>query len=141
MEQGRWNYVLPEYSAILSFIDSIFAELNMGLLIYHLEDPAEKSSLRLIYANREAANCTRDDLQRVVGKTIFEAFPRLAETDVAQIYLEVVNLKESRQLGIVAYHDPDIPPSEYSVKAFPMPNSCVGILFDKITDDRQAQDR
>ena len=46
-------YKLPEFSGILSFIDSIFAELNMGLFIYHLEDLDDPAKLRLIYVSHK----------------------------------------------------------------------------------------
>ncbi len=102
---------LPEFYSILGFVDSIFRALNMGFLIYHMEDLAEPASLRLIYANGEASRSTGADLQNMVGRRIFNAFPNLESTEVPGVFADVVNRKESR---------------------FPMPHDCVGVLFEKI---------
>ena len=77
---GEQFYESPDFAAILTFIDAIFSELNMGLFIYHVEDPTKIDSARLIYANKEASRCTGTDLRRMLGKQIFNAFPYLAET-------------------------------------------------------------
>ena len=39
MDRAISEFLLPEYSVIISFIDSILSEINMGLLIYHAEKP------------------------------------------------------------------------------------------------------
>lgn len=135
MAEGNSSYILPEYSAILSFVDAVFVELNMGLFVYHVEDPTAPSSLRLIYANREASRCTGADMQPLVGRRILEAFPQLATTDIPRTYLEVATQQQSRRVGVVQYQDDNLPPARYRVKAFPMPSDCVGILFERVHGD------
>ena len=127
---GRNYYVLPEYSAILSFVDSIFSEINMGLLIYHLEKPGDEKQFRLIYANREASRCTGADLQEMVGKLIFDAFPNLG--DLPGTFLEIAEKKEPQGLGVVDYEDEHLDRRKYRVKAFPMPSACVGVIFETL---------
>jgi hypothetical protein len=125
-------YELPEFSAILSFIDSIFSELNMGLLIYHLEDPGDVRTARLIYANRQASHYTGANLDVHIGKTIFDAFPYLEGTEVAKIYAEVATEGKARDVGVVEYEDEAVQAGRYATRAFPMPSDCIGILFDKL---------
>ena len=125
-------YELPEFSAILSFIDAIFRELNMGLLIYHMEDLKDPASLKLIYANKEASKSTGANLQEMIGLPILEAFPNLRRTAIPQLFAEVVNTKESRRVGEVDYADNRLERGQYSVKAFPIPSECVGILFERL---------
>jgi len=127
---AKYYYELPQFAPILSFIDSAFAELNVGLLIYHAEDLEDPLKLRLIYANRQASICTMVDLGDRVGKTIDEAFPPLAETSIPATYLGVVTQKKASRLGSVAYRDESMAARSYSVRAFPMPADCVGIMFD-----------
>ena len=87
---GNQQYFeLPEFSAILTFVDAIFAEINMGLLIYHVEDVEDIRTARLIYANRQASEFTGTDLGRQIGKLIFDAFPFLKGTEVERLYQEV----------------------------------------------------
>ena len=131
MDHERY-YELPEFAGILAFIDAIFAELNMGLLIYHVEDPQRIGEARLIYANRQASECTGTDLRRLLGKPMLEAFPHLAGTNVPKLCAEVAELKEPRKVGVVEYEDDNVRRGRYETRAFPMPHQCVGVLFESV---------
>jgi hypothetical protein len=127
-------YEIPQFSAILSFLDAIFSEINIGLLIYHVENVADIHSARLIYANRQASKYTGTDLQKLVGKFIFDAFPGLLETDIPRLYGEVVTEKQARLVGVIEYSDERVKHGKYSTRAFPMPSSCLGIAFTETSD-------
>ena len=132
---GNQQYFeLPEFSAILTFVDAIFAEINMGLLIYHVEEVEDIRTARLIYANRQASEFTGTDLGRQIGKLIFDAFPFLKGTEVERLYQEVAAEKKSHHVGIVEYEDENVRRGRYSTRAFPMPSDCIGILFETVPD-------
>jgi PAS domain S-box-containing protein len=42
-------------------------------------------------------------------------------------------------LGEVRYGDEVVPEGIYATKAFPLPNNCVGLVFENITDRKQAE--
>jgi hypothetical protein len=132
--QRRQYYELPEFSAILSFIDSIFHEINMGMMIYHLEDIDDPGTLRLLYANKEASRCTGADLQPLIGRYIHDAFPSLEGTEIPQAFRDVVVAGQSRRIGMLDYEDTKLERKKYRIKAFPMPSQCVGILFEGIAE-------
>jgi hypothetical protein len=125
---------LPEFSAILTFVDAIFAEINIGLLIYHVPDRDEISGARLIYANKQASICTGTDLGERVGMQIFEAFPTLENTDVSRAFASVVATRQPRKVGVVEYGDHDVRQARYETRAFPMPHSCLGVIFENISN-------
>ncbi|MDX1530682.1 MAG: hypothetical protein R3362_04080 [Rhodothermales bacterium] len=126
---------------ITSVVSSLFAELNIGLFIYHLEDPDRPRSLRLIYANTAASTYTGSDLHPLVGLTITEAFPGLADTDLPETYAEVVETGRSRNLGAFEYPgDERVARGHFSVKAFPMPQRCVGIVFENISTRKRVDE-
>jgi len=125
-------FELPEFSGILTFIDAIFAEINMGLLIYHVESPEDIRTARLIYANRQASEFTGTDLRRQVGKLIFDAFPYLVDTEIPRLYQEAISDRKSHHVGIVDYEDENVQRGRYSTRVFPMPSECIGVLFDTV---------
>lgn len=130
-----------DFDTMVNLVSSILSELNVGLLIYRLENPNRPDSLRLAYANRVASEYTRADLSGLVGKTIGEAFPALAASELPEIYAEVARTKHPRNVGAFAYQgDGNVGPGHYSVKAFPMPNDCVGIVFENITVRKQLEE-
>ena len=122
-------YVLPEFCPIVGVLDAVLSELNVGLFIYHLEDPDDATSLRLVYANREAARSTQLDVETRIGMRILDAFPPLGDTDVPQIFREVVTTQESRRIEVPYAEEGER--VDYSVRAFPMPAHCLGVLFER----------
>lgn len=127
--------------AMVSLLSSVLAELNIGLFIYYLEDPETPGSLRLVYANRAASEYTKTDLSGRIGKRIGEAFPGLAGTDLPGLFADVVRKKQPRNIGAFEYEgDAEMGRGHYAVKAFPMPNDCVGIVFENITARKQLEE-
>ena len=126
---------------LTSWVSSILSELNVGLLIYHLEDRDDPLSLRLLYANHTASEYTGSDLSKVVGKVILDAFPGLAETELPAVYADVAKTTKSAELGAFKYRgDDSITQGYYSVKAFHMPYDCVGIIFENITLRKKVEE-
>ena len=129
-------YVLPEFGPIVGVLDALLSELNVGLLIYHLEEPTDSESLKLVYFNREAARSTGLDMDTRLGMRILDAFPPLAESDAPKTFHEVVTTQRSRRI--------EVPYAEvgeqvhYSVRAFPMPAHCVGVLFERAGEPGEA---
>ena len=127
--------------SMVNLVSMIFAELNIGMLIYQVEDKGDESSLRLLYANKAASAYTGTDLSERVGKRILEAFPALEGSDVPTAFLEVAVGGRSRNLGSFEYSgDQTIERSHYSIKAFPMPSDCVGVAFENITVRKKVED-
>jgi len=134
------SFDLSDVNMMTSLIDSIFSEMNIGLVIYQMEDLTEVSTLKLVYANKQAAKYTGTDLSPLLGKYIFEAFPPLAETDIPQIYAQVIKTNQSETIGAVEFGEEKTGKRYYAIKAFPMPNDCVGIIFENITLRKQMEE-
>ena len=131
---------LPDRATMMALIDQIFPHLNLGLLVYHLEDADDAHSLRLAYANEAACTYTHADVRKLTGQTILEAFPRLSETELPQLYAQVVLDQHARNFGVSRYEgDGNVQPGYFSVKAFPMPYNCVGVVFENITARKQLE--
>ncbi|MBF0449603.1 MAG: PAS domain-containing protein [Candidatus Magnetomorum sp.] len=118
---------------------AVFENIQVGLHIYQLEDLKDDSTLRMISANQAAEDYTGISVKNVVGKTLDENFPGLREKGIPQIYADVVRSGKSITLEDVYYNDNRVIESAFSVKAFPLPNNCVGVLFDNITDKQKAK--
>jgi hypothetical protein len=128
----------PDFAAILTFIDAIFSELNLGLFIYNVENTEDISSARLIYANKEASRCIGTDCRRMLGKRIYEAFPYLSETEAPKRFSEVIKTKKPAQIGVVEYADEQVRHGRWATRAFPMPRDCFGVIFETVTNDVTA---
>ncbi len=134
------SFDLSNVQTMTSMIDAVFSEMNIGLVVYQLEDPAASSSLKLVYANKQAAKYADTDFNPLIGKYVLEAFPMLAHTGVPEQYAEVVKTRRSCNLGAFEYASGETGKSYYALKAFPMPNDCVGVLFENITVRKQLEE-
>ncbi|MGB7085816.1 MAG: PAS domain S-box protein [Phormidesmis sp.] len=113
--------------------------MQVGLYIWRLEDRADASSLRLMAANAAASVFTGVSSETLIGKRLPEAFPALADTDIPQIYADVVRTGQPHDLGEVPYEDERVEKSVFEVKAFPLPNQSMGIAFEDITQHKQEE--
>ena len=114
--------------------------MQVGLYIWCLEAVDRASSLRLIAANPAASESSGVMAEDILGKTILEAFPAITDTDIAHTYAEVVRTGQNAELGEVLYEDDRVEKSIFSVKAFPLPDQCVGVAFENITQRKQEDD-
>jgi PAS domain S-box-containing protein len=113
---------------------------QVGLTVWQLEDLADPGSLRLVTANPAASELSGVDLESFIGRTIAEGFPTLLNTQSLSKYTEVVQTGQAKDLGEVRYSDEQVAPGIFSLKAFPLPNHCVGIAFENITKRKQVEE-
>ncbi|GAB4239919.1 MAG: hypothetical protein Kow00121_66470 [Elainellaceae cyanobacterium] len=112
---------------------------QVGIVVWQLEELLNPGSFRLIIANPAASKVTGFDFKTAIGKTMAESFPRLLKTPLAQQYLEVVQTGEAIDLGEVTYGEDGISAGIYSLKAFPLPDQCLGLAFENITTRKQIE--
>lgn len=120
-------------AARLALYEHAHAQLTLGLKIWRLDDPDDPGSLRLLASNPAAARATGVPLAEVLGKRIDVGFPETVNRGIAQEFAAVALGGESRHLGEVLYADARSTEGIYEVYAFPLPDRCVGVVFDNIT--------
>lgn len=122
--------------------DDIVKRMQMGLLVWHLADLNDVQSFMLVECNPAAQEMFQlpGQLADFIGKPMKEVFPDLLESAFPKIYADIVRSSKERDLGEVRYGDRKIPHGFYAIKAFPLPNQCVGLVFENISDRKQAED-
>ena len=140
--QGHPQYVLGitediterrQVDESVRLYDQIVENMQIGLYVYHLENIDDDSTLRAIASNPAATRFTGLEMADVLGMTIDEIFPHLRSKNIPQAFASVI-------LGQKAVEVEDIDCDEcgkitraFSIKAFPLPNNCVGVAFENIT--------
>lgn len=109
----------------------------MGAMIYRL-DPDE----RLIFsgANPAADRLLGLDNSMFIGKTLQEAFPPLADTEIPERYTKAARDGEPWHAEQVDYQDDQIS-GAYEVHAFQISKNRMVALFTDITARKQAEER
>jgi len=115
--------------------------MQIGLVIWHLEDISDPKSFRLIFANSAASEGAGVDMEQFIGQTMLEAFPVAFETELAQQYYDVVRTGKASDLGETWYGDENVPRSIFTLKVFPLPDNHMGIAFENVTERKQVEER
>jgi two-component system sensor kinase FixL len=110
----------------------------IGLVIYCLEKSNDHEELRLVSANPAASQLWGIQLDEHIGQTMVELQPAIEKTYV-QRFIGVIRSGRLDDLGEVPYGDERTPTRLWSTKAFPLPDNCVGIAFEDVTERRRAE--
>lgn len=138
-ELKRRNQQILSINKELQQASDIFVNIRTGLHIYHLENFDDDRTLRMIAVNPAAERLTGIHARDVLGKTIDENFPGLREKGIPADYANVARTKVSKQFEDIIYGDNRIVEGAFSFNAFPLPDNCVGISFENISEQMRAR--
>jgi PAS domain S-box-containing protein len=132
------NSDAPAISAKL-MTHGIADRIQLGIYIYQLEDRNDDRSLKLVYANKASETQSGLSAGQVVGKTLDENFPALRAKGIPQKYAEVVRNQRETEVEELYFDDRRLAQNWFSIKAFPLPQNCVGVSFKNITERKTAE--
>ncbi|PYI88096.1 MAG: hypothetical protein DME26_04190 [Verrucomicrobia bacterium] len=116
----------------------------IGLIVLHLEKMGDARTFRILAANPAVIQINRMQgatVSDLIGKTLVEAFPALFKTKLPELYAAVIRSGTARYVEEIPYRDERVPEGIFDIHAFPLPNQCVGIAFDNITERKQAEEK
>ncbi len=108
--------------------------LPLGISIYRLHDLRDPASLRLVYANPAAGTITGLDVSTETGRKMVDVLPEVRETGLLEVYAEVIRQQQPRDLGTVDYGDARIEPATYAIRALPLDDQSVAVVFEDVSD-------
>jgi len=120
--------------------ESVLDSMQIGLDVWSFENTEDTGTLRLIFSNPAAEHITGLPRKAVLGRSLTEVFPKLLSTEFPRICAEVVRSGKPKDLGEIQYGDESIPGSIFSVKAFPLPDNCIGLTLEKPTARQQTEE-
>ena len=129
-----------ETKSLASLYESILDSMQIGLDVWSFENPDDTRTLKLIFSNPAAEHITGLPRKAVLGRTLTEVFPVLLNTEFPRICAEVVRSGKAKDLGEIQYGDERIPGSIFSVKAFPLPDNCIGLTLEKPTARQETEE-
>jgi PAS domain S-box-containing protein len=137
IQEDLSGFPLPSQT-VLGLYPELLRELPVGVVLLMLEDPSDPETFRIVDANRAAAEITRSNSPKLLGRSLTD-FPKLLETPIPGQLLATLRSGEARNLGEISYGDDIIRQGVYSVRAFPLSNNFLGVAFEDVTDRNQAE--
>lgn len=111
---------------------NIARNMRIGLFVYHMEDLSDDRTLRVRILNPEGERLLGLFESDVSGKYIDEAFPPMRADGVPELFAEVLRTGEAREVKNFEYGDDRVQRGGWAFRAFPLPEQCVGVLFERI---------
>ncbi len=119
--------------------DQIVENMQIGLYVYHLENMDDDSTLRAIASNPAATKFTGLEMADVLGMTIDEIFPKSRSKNIPQIFSSVIRNQKAVELEDIDCDESGRITRALSMKAFPLPNNCIGVAFENISDRKNLE--
>ncbi|MEB3210498.1 MAG: PAS domain S-box protein [Leptolyngbyaceae bacterium] len=110
-----------------------------GFHLWHLEDPSDARSFRLILSNPAAEHLLTIANDYALGKYMPDLLPSVFDTDMPEICRQVLQMGQDRDLDNVDYVLPSGDRRTFSVKLFSLDAEYLGVLFEDVTRQRQIQ--
>ena len=136
-----------EYERRLQQYSDIVLSMQVGLYVYRLDDPSNDESLRLVALNPASLATIGLPEEKMLGRRINQLFPDLGKLGICRLFADVVRTGVPFENKEFHYGDSDVKSSWFAFKAFwfafkafPLPDNCVGVLFENITDRKRAEE-
>lgn len=111
----------------------------VGLVIWHLKNLDDANSFQLVTANSAMSEILEMPLEQLLSEAIAAPFPAFLGIESADFYAEVIRSAQTRSLGEVRYRNRQKVQTVLSLTAFPIPNQCVGVVVEDITEVKQIE--
>ena len=105
---------------------------GIALYVYKLEDPRDNASLRLIVVNPAGAAIVGLKAAAMKGRFMQDLFPDMARRGLVDKCADVVRKRRGFRTAEFFYERKGWPGIWYSVKTFPLPGDCMGVLLEDI---------
>jgi PAS domain S-box-containing protein len=117
----------------------VVAGMQHGVYVWRLEQLDDPYSLVAVAGNPAAARIAGIDLREHVGKKFGDIFADLDASALLPIYADVIRTGKARNLGELSFGSGD-QTFLFTIEAFPLPNQCIAITFENITERRRAEE-
>jgi PAS domain S-box-containing protein len=123
----------------LTLFEDVVHNIQIGLAVLHAPDANDVASVRLISFNPAAETIARRPLFELLGKTLREVVPFAAGGTLERLVLGVASDGVVREGSVARSRDPLDPNRAVSMKAFPLPASCVGVALEDVSEQTRSR--
>lgn len=124
---------------------NLVEHLPFGLIIWQLDDLEDANTFKLLAVNPVACQIlgiSVDDLsQPLSSQSKVDPFPAFLKLEPPETYAQIIRSGKTRDLGEIRYrYEHSTQTTIFLAKAFPLPQQQIGVLFEDITERKQAEE-
>lgn len=125
---------------VMRICSQMFDDNEMGLFILRPLDDEDENSFVFLACNESASKHTGVPMEQTIGRPFLSRFPKLRGTGVITTYLRVIHTQQPERLPDVTYGDAEMEDQVYHVRAFPVLEDCVGVVFENVSQQVAEHD-
>ena len=123
---------------------NLIEHLPIGLTIWHLADLEDVNSFKLVAVNTMARQILKlspeiSFHEKNLFQEITDPFPGFLKMESLEIYADVIRSGQPKDLGEFYYQESDQSKKVFVVKAFPLEEQQIGMIFEDITERKLAE--
>jgi anti-anti-sigma regulatory factor len=120
---------------------AVVEQLPISVSVWHLEQPDDPRSFRLVNANPLNLQTAGFDVGAQAGRRLVEIFPGVPEM-IPQLYAEVAHTGQPRDLGTITAADDDeqLGGVTMTIQVFPLPHNHICVVVENITERKRAEE-
>ena len=116
-------------------------QLGVGICVWELERPGDRTSLVLRICNPAAGRFLGVEPAAVLDRAIAVGFPGSLETPLPGVFTRVIESGAAMSLGDVPYADEVVPDGVFAIEVKPIGDRHALVEFTNVTHERRAQAR
>ena len=125
--------------AMQQYVD-IVEQLQLSLIVWRLVDPADPLSVTVASANPAAEALWERSAASMVGRRLVELWPGTTGDRFAEMITHTIRSGRPTEVEEVPFQRRDGSDAWFSLRMFPLPGSCAGLVTEDVTDARQASE-
>jgi len=138
-ESGMKTLQKQSYISKIQQYADIVAQMKAGLLVFQLQNNEGRDVLALQTANNAAEKLLNYELKDMIGKYIDEIMPNMENLVVIDRYISIAANREKSDFRELCYSDKRVSKSWLSIYAFCLPDNCIGLMFENITERKKDE--
>jgi two-component system, LuxR family, sensor kinase FixL len=119
---------------------NLVEHIPLGVIVWHLPDLQNVSTFRLIAMNSTARQMLGVSGNLNEADLVHDPFPAFLKIESPSTYADIIRANQSRDLSEIHYRNEQHVERILLVRAFPLPDQQLGVLFEDITDRKQTED-
>ena len=117
----------------------IVRNIQMGLAVWKVGDPSDIHKIVLVGFNPMAERLVRMKLGDQLGKSLPDIVPYAEGGQLHQLLVRVARDRQVHEAQVLRSADPEAPNRALAMKGFPLPDNCVGVGFEDITETTRVR--
>ncbi|MCU1380003.1 MAG: diguanylate cyclase [Acidimicrobiales bacterium] len=118
----------------------IVEQIQFSIMVWRLEDPDDVRSLTAVRSNPASVELFGRSVEETLGRRLVDLWPGAGSERFATAIAHTIRTGERTVVQQVPFPRPDGFEGYFSVRMFPLPDRCAGLVSEDVTDQRQAEE-